>query len=84
MPLPLNLCLALVFGSSRLTIGTDAVPLPSLSLPLFEAWVAPRGADIGAVLLSSVTCSAHALQVVDVVVWWVLWDDVVDCPVVAV
>lgn len=60
------------------------MPLPvPLPLPLFEPWVSPCGADIGAVLLSSVTCAAHALQVVDVVVWWVLGDDVVDCPVVA-
>ena len=59
------------------------LPLPSLFLPLFEAGVAPCGADIGAVLLSSITCAAHALQVVDVVVGWVLWNDVVYCPVVA-
>ena len=56
---------------------------PSLPWGLFESWISPCGTDIGAVLLSSVTCSAHALQVVDVVVGWILWDDVVDCPVVA-
>jgi hypothetical protein len=58
-------------------------PHPSLGRGLFEAWVSPCCSDIGAVLLSTVTCAAHALQVVDVVVWWVGWYYVVDCPVVA-
>jgi len=69
--------------SGRMGAGIGA-PHPSLLPRLFEAWVTPCCSDIGAVLLSSVTCSAHALQVVDVVVWWVLWDDVVNCPVVSV
>lgn len=69
--------------SGRIGAGIGA-PHPSLLYPLFEAWVSPCCSDIGAVLLSSVTCSAHALQVVDVVVGWVVWDDVVDGPVVAV
>jgi hypothetical protein len=59
-------------------------PHPLLFWGLFESWVSPSGADIGAVLLSSVTCAAHALQVVDVVVGWVGWDDMVYCPVVAI
>ena len=64
--------------------GTLAnTPRLCFGVPLFEAWVSPGSPYIGAVLLSSITCSAHALQVVDVVVGWVLWNDVVDCPVVA-
>ena len=68
--------------SGRIGAGMDG-PHPSLVPRLFEAWVSPCGTDIGSVLLSSITCSAHALQVMDVVVWWIGWDDVVDCPVVA-
>ncbi len=89
MPCPVLRCLALLFGMIIVMMGV-AVRLPLRALPpslfiapLFEAGVAPCGAYIGAVLLSSITCAAHTLQVVDVVVWWVAWDDVVYCPVVA-
>ena len=69
---------------NMVTIGVAVrLPLPLLSGVLLEAWVTPCCSDIGAVLLSTVTCSAHALQVVDVVVGWVGWYYVVDCPVVA-
>ena len=51
---------------------------------LFEAWVAPCSTHIGLVLLSTITCAAHALQVMDVVVWWISGNDVVNSPVVAV
>lgn len=52
---------------------------------MFPAWVLPWHALIGAVLLSPIAFAAHALQVVDVVVWFALssCDDVVDCPVAA-
>ena len=52
--------------------------------PLFEPGVAPCGAYIGTVLLSTITCAAHALQVMDVVVRWISGDDVVDSPVIAI
>ena len=52
--------------------------------PLFEPGVAPCRAYIGTVLLSTITSSAHTLQVMDVVVRWISWDDVVDSPVVAI
>ena len=51
---------------------------------LLEPGVAPCGADIGLILLSTITCAAHALQVMDVVVRWISGNDVVNSPIVAI
>jgi hypothetical protein len=60
-------------------------PLPPLYLGggLFPAVAAPRYALVCPVLLTSVACSAHGLQVLEVMVWFtVTWgDDVIYCPV---
>ena len=59
-------------------------PRLCFATPLFESWVSPGSAYISAVLLSTITSAAHALQVMDVVVWWISGDDVVNSPIVAV
>jgi hypothetical protein len=65
--------------------GGYRIPLPPLYLEggLFPAVTAPWDALVCAVLLASVTCSAHGLEVLEVMVWFtVTWgDDVIYCPV---
>ena len=78
-------CLALWFGIIKVSKGTRLrIPPRLLSTPLFEARIAPCCSNIGAVLLSTITRPAHTLQIVNVVVWWVGWNDVVDSPIVAI
>ena len=50
---------------------------------LLEPGVAPVGSYIGLILLSTITSSAHALQVMDVVVRRISGNDVVNSPVVS-
>lgn len=81
----LCLCLAAVFGSTSVRAGTlRSTPRLCFGTRLLEAWVSPGSAHIGTVLLSTITCAAHALQVMDVVVRWICWNDVIDSPIVAI
>ena len=74
-----------MFGSSSVRYGSRRyTPRLCFATPLFEAWVSPGSAYIGAVLLSSITCAAHTLQVMDVVVGWISGDDVINSPIVAI